>query len=74
MWREEAEPEIASGIDGDVGGGDADGVDAFGGGRCCFEVYEVEETAVDGAVAAGAGGPDEMEHEQLESGQQWQRE
>lgn len=48
---EEAEPQVAGGVDCDVGGGDACFVHDFGG-RCpCFRVYEAEEESVDRAVA-----------------------
>ena len=49
---EEAEPEVARGIDGDVGGFDA--VDGLGVG-VSLEVQEVEEVAIDGAVTAAGG-------------------
>jgi len=49
---EEAKPEVAFGIDGDIGGGD--GVDRVVVGRE-LAVEEVEETAVDGAVRAARG-------------------
>ena len=49
---EEAKPEVACGIDSDVGGGDA--VDRVGI-RRELGVEEVEETAVDGAVRAARG-------------------
>lgn len=52
---EDAEPEMARGIDGDVVGFDV--VDGFGvWGR--LEVEEVEEAAVEGAIAAASGGDD----------------
>lgn len=55
---EEAKPEVAFGIDSDVGGGD--GVDRVGVGRE-LGVEEVEETAVDGAVRAARGFEEERE-------------
>lgn len=45
---EEAEPEVAGGVDGDVGEGDRGG----GGGGRDFGVHEAEEAAVDGSVGA----------------------
>lgn len=55
---EEAEPEVAGGVDGDVGGFDTvDGVGARGE----LAVEEVEETAVDGAIGAARGVDEEVE-------------
>lgn len=49
---ENPEPEVSGRVDGDVVGSDA--FDGFGVGRS-FDVEEVEEAAVDGAVAAACG-------------------
>lgn len=70
-WRgnEETEPEVSTGVDGDVGGLNAvKGV----GVRVGFEVEEVHETAVDGAVGTASGVGEGGEEGDGEAGLPWE--
>lgn len=62
---EEAEPKIARGVDCDIGRGDTEVVDEYGG-RCRgFEGREVEETFAE-------DGSSKVEEEEFESSEEWE--
>lgn len=66
---EKPDPEVARGVDGDVGGFDA--VAGFGVGRypeAAQGLHHAEETAVDGAVGAAGGIGDGAEKEEGDAG------